>query len=191
MKTQAFEIPGLLLVELDVKGDSRGFFVERFQTERFRAAGLPTDFFQDNHSRSAPGVLRGLHYQHAPTQGKLVGVARGRVMDVAVDLRPTSPTFGRHQAVELSDLNGRLLWIPAGFAHGFAVLGTEPADMIYKVDGPYNAAGEGGVRWDDPELGIPWSSYIGSTQPTLSARDQTLPSFAEYKKSAPAAFQKL
>jgi dTDP-4-dehydrorhamnose 3,5-epimerase len=122
-------------------------------------------------------VLRGLHYQTAPAQGKLVGVVRGRIWDVVVDIRPSSPTYGRHSAVELTDLNGRLLWIPAGFAHGFCVLGDEPADVLYKVDALYNPASEGGIRWDDPELGIAWPIE----RPVISARDQKLPSFAEYR----------
>src|SRR5437879_6863337 len=122
MKAIPLEISGLLLVELEVRGDARGFFVERYQQEKFRALGLPTRFVQDNHSRSAPGVLRGLHYQFDPPQGKLVGVTRGRIWDVAVDIRPASPFFGKSAGVELSDRNGRLLWIPPGFAHGFCVL---------------------------------------------------------------------
>src|SRR5205823_71251 len=140
MKVLPVEIKGLALVELKVHGDARGFFVERYQHDRFRDHGLPSNFVQDNHSRSAPGVLRGLHYQVNPGQGKLVGVIRGRIWDVAVDIRPNSPTYGKHVAVELSDMNGRLLWIPPGFAHGFCVLGEEPADVLYKVDAAYNPA---------------------------------------------------
>ena len=177
MKVTPCGLDGLLLVELAIHGDRRGFFVERFHAERFRAAGLPTAFVQDNHSRSAPGVLRGLHYQHSPPQGKLVGATRGRIWDVAVDIRPESPTYGRCVGLELSDLNGRLLWIPPGFGHGFCVLGDEPADLLYKVDAPYNPSGEGGIAWDDSELAIPWP--IG--EPTVSARDRELPSFAEYR----------
>lgn len=118
------ELDGIVLVQLAVHGDSRGFFTERYHQARFQQHGLPTAFVQDNHSRSAPGVIRGLHYQHAPPQGKLVGVTRGRIWDVAVDIRPGSSTFGRSVAAELSDMNGRLLWIPAGFAHGFCVRAT-------------------------------------------------------------------
>ena len=132
------ELKGLALIELDIYGDQRGFFIERFQLTRFRKHGLPTRFVQDNHSRSAPGVLRGLHYQSNPPQGKLVGVTRGRIWDVAVDIRPDSPTYGRSFWVELSDMNGRLLWIPPGFAHGFCVLGDEPVDLLYKVNTTYN-----------------------------------------------------
>jgi dTDP-4-dehydrorhamnose 3,5-epimerase len=177
MRVTRLEPQGLLLVELALHGDARGFFVERFHEARFREFGLPTRFVQDNHSRSAPGVLRGLHYQSRPAQGKLVGVTRGRIWDVAVDLRSDSPTIGQSFAVELSDLDGRLLWIPAGFAHGFCVLGNEPADILYKVDAPYNPAGEGGIRWDDPELAIAWPM----SAPLLSARDQQLGSFRDYR----------
>lgn len=180
---QAITCPleGLLLIELKVHGDSRGFFVERFSSEKFGELGLPTQFLQDNHSRSAPGVLRGLHYQHGPAQGKLVGVTRGRVWDVAVDIRPDSPTFGEYYGVELSDTNGLLFWIPPGFAHGFCVLGDEPVDMLYKVTAPYNPAGEGGIRYDDPDVGIHWPI----DNPTISARDTGLVSLKEYRKNAP------
>ena len=171
---------GLLLVELDVHRDERGFFVERFHLDRFRRHGLPARFVQDNHSRSLPGVLRGLHLQHSPPMGKLVGVLRGRVWDVAVDLRPDSPTFGRHVGVELSGEGGRLLWVPAGFAHGMCVLGEEPADFFYKTDAFYNPAGEGGIHWADPELAIRWAVE----EPVVSARDGRLPSFADYRARA-------
>jgi len=177
MKVTRLGIDGLLLVDLDIYPDERGFFIERFQVDRFRAAGLPVDFQQDNHSRSRPGVLRGLHYQHTPPQGKLLGVIRGRIWDVAVDIRPDSPTYGRHEAVELSGENGRLLWMPPGFAHGFCVLGDEPADLLYRVDGAYNKAGEGGIAWDDPELAVPWPI----TPSVVSDRDRELQSFAEYR----------
>ena len=177
MKITPLEIEGLTLIELALHGDHRGFFVERFQLATFEAHGLPTVFAQDNHSRSAPGVLRGLHYQHTPAQGKLVGVIRGRIWDVAVDIRPDSPTFGQSVGMELSDLNGRLLWIPAGFAHGFCVLGDEPADLLYKVGAPYSPQGEGGIAWDDPELAVAWPV----ADPVVSARDQSLASFADYR----------
>ena len=175
------ELAGLLLVELKIWGDERGFFVERFQLGAFETLGLPTTFVQDNHSRSMPGVLRGLHYQSAPPQGKLVGVVRGRVWDVVVDIRPESPTFGQHVGVELSDMNGRLLWIPPRFAHGFYVLGDEPADILYKVDAPYNAATEAGIYWGDADLSIAWPSE----RPVVSGRDQRLPSFVQFKAALP------
>ena len=177
MNVTPLPLSGLLLVELDVLGDARGFFVERFHAERFREHGLPTQFAQDNHSRSAVGVLRGLHYQHTPPQGKLIGVTRGRIRDVAIDIRPQSPTFGQYFSLEISDLNGRLLWIPAGFAHGFCVVGDEPADLLYKVDAAYNAAGEGGIHWRDPEIAIDWPVE----NPVVSERDRSLPSFASYR----------
>ena len=141
MKVTPLDLPGLVLVELKIFGDVRGFFVERFQLQRFAEQGLPTQFIQDNHSRSGPKVLRGLHYQSQPAQGKLVGVIRGCIWDVVVDIRPESPTFGKHFGLEMSDMNGRMLWIPPGFAHGFCVLGDEPADVLYKVDAlPYHGA---------------------------------------------------
>jgi dTDP-4-dehydrorhamnose 3,5-epimerase len=167
----------LLVIELKVHGDARGFFVERFHEERFALAGLPTHFAQDNHSRSAPRILRGLHYQHSPAQGKLVGAISGKIWDVAVDIRPQSPTYGRHFGIELSGENGLLLWVPGGFAHGFCVLGDEPSDLLYKVTAPYNPAGEGGIRFDDPALGIDWPVE----EPLISERDRNLPSFVEYK----------
>lgn len=162
--------------------DERGFFVERYHRARFAEAGLPTDFQQDNHSRSVPGTLRGLHYQHTPPQGKLVGVTRGRVLDVAVDIRPSSPTYGKYHAVELTGDNGLLFWIPAGFAHGFCVLGDEPADMLYKVSGLYSAGGEGGIAYNDPHLNIDWPLK----NPLVSARDKAQQSFASYRAAPPA-----
>lgn len=179
MKINKTPLEGLVEIELALHGDSRGFFVERFQQQKFEEAGLPTNFVQDNHSRSAPGVLRGLHYQYNPAQGKLVGVVRGRVLDVAVDIRHGSPTFGHYYATELSDANAKLLWIPAGFAHGFCVLGDEVADMFYKVTALYNAKCEGGIMWNDPEIGIKWPV----SDPVISERDRKQPSFAEYKKN--------
>jgi dTDP-4-dehydrorhamnose 3,5-epimerase len=170
MKVRGLGIDGLLLVELNVYEDARGFFIERFQSERFREAGLPTGLVQDNHSRSNPRVLRGLHFQHTPAQGKLVGVMRGRIWDVAVDIRPQSPTFGQSVGVELTDMNGNLIWIPPGFAHGFCVLGDEPADLL-------NPKGEAGIAWDDPDLAIPWPI----SDPLVSTRDTQLQSFAEYR----------
>jgi len=179
MKIVDCPLEGLKVIELDIHGDSRGFFVERFSAEKFAKAGLPTVFSQDNHSRSAPGILRGLHYQYDQPQGKLVGVVCGSICDVAVDIRKDSKTFGQHFAIELSDQNAKLLWIPAGFAHGFCVLGDKPADVFYKVTAPYNQAGEGGIRFNDPEIAIKWQV----TNPLISTRDQNLASFAEYKNN--------
>lgn len=177
MKISDLHLNGLKLVELKVHGDARGFFVERYHRGAFSNFGIRSEFVQDNHSRSAPGVLRGLHYQTDPAQGKLVGVTRGKIWDVAVDLRAQSPTYGQWYGVELSDLNGRLLWVPAGFAHGFCVLGDEPADVTYKVDGFYAPKNEGGVRWDDSDLKISWPI----SEPTVSERDSTLATFAHYR----------
>lgn len=177
MKAIPTELAGVMVVQLDLFGDARGFFVERFQAERFAEHGLPSRFVQDNHSRSGPGVLRGLHYQTGPVQGKLVGVVRGRIWDVAVDLRAKSATFGRYTAHELSDVNGRLLWVPPGFGHGFCVLGDEPADVMYKVDSYYAPKGEGGVLWSDGELAIPWPVR----EPIVSQRDGALPTFGQFR----------
>ena len=174
MQIQDCPIEGLKLIQLKVNGDNRGFFIERFNVTLFKEAGLPYEFLQDNHSRSAPGIARGLHYQQAPAQGKLVGVTRGRVWDVALDIRPGSPTFGKHYGVELD--HSTLFWLPAGFAHGFCVLGDEPADMLYKVTANYSQAGEGGIAPYDPALGIDWPVK----NPVLSARDQGLPSWSDY-----------
>lgn len=182
MKVNPLELQGAALVQLMLHGDARGFFVERYQAEKFHAAGIAAQFIQDNHSRSGPGVLRGLHYQTNPAQGKLVGVVRGRIWDVIADIRPDSPTFGQSFAAELSDMNGQLLWVPPGFAHGFCVLGDEPADVYYKVDAPYTPATEGGIRWNDPDLNITWPVQ----NPTVSNRDKTLQSFAEYKANPPS-----
>lgn len=181
MKVVEAELKGIKIVELDVFGDARGFFVERYSKAKFADAGLPTEFLQDNHSRSAPKILRGLHYQNSPQQGKLVGVTRGRVLDVVVDIRPESPTFGQHLTVELSDENGRLIWVPPGFAHGFCVLGDEPVDMLYKVTSLYNPKGEGGIRYDDPDIGVKWPV----TDPQISERDKNLMSFAQLKQNPP------
>jgi dTDP-4-dehydrorhamnose 3,5-epimerase len=186
MKATFLDLPGLILIELAVHRDARGFFVERFHAEKFEKLGLPGQFVQENHSRSRPGVLRGLHFQHTPAQGKLVGVIKGRIWDVAVDLRGNSSTFGKYSALEMGDNNGHLLWIPAGFAHGFCVLGDEPADVVYSVDAIYNPEGEGGIVWNDPDLAIPWPS----TDPIISKKDQWLSRFAIYR-TAPETFQPL
>jgi len=181
MKHERLAIDGLVLIEMGVRGDERGFFVERYKRSAFEAAGLPTNFVQVNHSRSAPGVLRGLHYQYSPAQGKLVGVTRGSIWDVAVDLRMDSPTLGQSYGCELSDLNGRLLWIPAGFAHGFCVLGNEAADVLYMTTAEYDASTDSGILWNDADLGIGWPV----ADPQLSPRDRELPAFAEYKQDPP------
>ena len=156
MKTTATAIPDVLIIEPRVFGDARGFFFESFNQQAFRAAtGLDVVFVQDNHSRSAQGVLRGLHYQIEQPQGKLVRVVRGAVFDVAVDLRQASPTFGQWVGVELSEENHRQLWVPAGFGHGFLTL-SETADFLYKTTDYYAPAFERCIAWNDPALGIEW-----------------------------------
>ena len=160
-------MPGLLIIEPKVFGDPRGFFQELYQEERYAERGIAARFVQDNLSRSARGVLRGLHLQNPRPQGKLVTVLRGAVLDVAVDARIGSPTFGRHIAVELSEDNRRQLWIPRGFAHGFLVR-SESADFFYKCDDLYSPADELVLAWNDPQIGIDW----GYDAPIVSARDR-------------------
>jgi dTDP-4-dehydrorhamnose 3,5-epimerase len=174
MKVIATDIPDVLIVEPKLFGDQRGFFLETYQLERYAANGISRPFVQDNLSRSGYGVIRGLHLQNPLTQGKLVSVARGRVLDVAVDVRVGSPTFGRHVAVELDEESRRQLWVPRGFAHGFAVL-SENADFSYKCDNTYSPKDEIVVRWDDPAIGIKW----GIEKPSLSTRDAAAPSLAD------------
>src|SRR5580698_5402505 len=170
MNVVATDIPEVLIVEPKLFGDPRGFFLETYQLERYAAHGISRPFVQDNLSRSDCGVLRGLHLQFPKTQGKLVSVLRGCVLDVAVDVRRGSPTFGRHVAVELNDDNRRQLWVPRGFAHGFVVL-SESADFAYKCDNHYSPADEIVLRWNDPELAIAW----GVNSPSLSTRDAAAP----------------
>jgi dTDP-4-dehydrorhamnose 3,5-epimerase len=166
----------VLVLEPRVFGDARGFFLESFNAHRFaEATGVRAEFVQDNQSRSARGVLRGLHYQIRQPQGKLVRVVRGRVFDVAVDLRRSSPAFGRWAGVELSEDNHRQLWIPPGFAHGFLVL-SESADFLYKATDYYAPEHERAIRWDDPSVGIDWP--IAEQAPLLSAKDRAAPSLA-------------
>ena len=159
-------LPGVLIIEPKAFGDHRGFFLETFQVERYREAGITLPFVQDNHSRSQRGVLRGLHFQKTRPQGKLVGVSRGAVYDVAVDIDPASATYGQFVGVELNDDNHRQMWVPPGYAHGFCVL-SEVADFQYKCTDFYFPADEGGLLWNDPDVGIPWPI----TEPQLSAKD--------------------
>lgn len=169
MRVIPTSIPEVLILEPKVFGDSRGFFLESFNARAFRdACGLDVSFVQDNHSRSAQGVLRGLHYQLLQPQGKLVRVVRGRVFDVAVDVRRSSPTFGRWEGTELSEDNHRQLWVPAGFAHGFVVL-SELADFLYKTTDYYAPQHERCIAWNDPAIGIDWP-FQG--EPLLSAKDR-------------------
>src|SRR5580692_1351206 len=177
MKVISTAIPEVLIIEPKLIGDERGFFVETFKADRYAAHGIVGPFLQDNLSRSASGVLRGLHLQNPRNQGKLVTVLRGRVLDVAVDVRRGSPTFGRHVAVELGDDTFRQLWVPRGFAHGFVVL-SEVADFFYRCDELYSPADELVVRWNDPALKIDWPIQA----PTLSERDATAPLLGEIER---------
>lgn len=163
------ELPGLLLIEPKVFADSRGFFFETWHRERFQAAGITAKFVQDNLSRSSYGTIRGLHYQLQHPQGKLVQVLRGTVFDVAVDLRRSSPTFGRWQGFELSGENHRQLFIPPGFAHGFCVTSREGADFCYKCSDYYAPADERTLLWNDLQVGVRWPD-MGT--PILSMKDQ-------------------
>ncbi|KGK85177.1 MAG: dTDP-4-dehydrorhamnose 3,5-epimerase [Pseudomonas sp.] len=169
MKIIETSIPDVLIIEPKVFGDERGFFYESFNAAAFEAAtGLKRQFVQDNHSKSQRGVLRGLHYQIQQPQGKLVRVVAGEVFDVAVDLRRSSPSFGRWTGVLLNAENKRQLWIPEGFAHGFVVL-SETAEFLYKTTDYYAPEHERSLLWNDPELGIDWPL---DTPPQLSAKDQ-------------------
>ena len=170
-------LPGVRIIEPKVHGDPRGFFMETFQAKRYaEIAGIDLPFVQDNHSRSARGVLRGLHAQRRRPQGKLVRCARGEVFDVAVDINPASPTFGTWVGVLLSDVNQRQFWVPPGYAHGFVVL-SDIADFEYKCTDYYDPSDEIGLIWNDPDVGIDWPIK----DPQLSAKDQTLPTLAELR----------
>jgi dTDP-4-dehydrorhamnose 3,5-epimerase len=168
------QIPEVLIIEPKVFGDQRGFFFETFKADRYAECGIKGPFVQDNISRSARGVLRGLHLQNPRRQGKLVSVLRGRIRDVAVDVRRGSPTFGRHVIVDLSEDDRRQLWVPRGFAHGFLVL-SDVAEFFYKCDDFYSPSDEIAVRWNDPALAIAW----GIESPVLSARDAAAPLLAD------------
>lgn len=169
MKATPTAIPDVMVIEPKVFGDARGFFFESFNQKAFNeATGTNVNFVQDNHSRSAKGVLRGLHYQLQQPQGKLVRVVRGAVFDVAVDIRKSSPTFGQWVGVELREDNHKQLWVPAGFAHGFVVL-SGTADFLYKTTDYYAPAHERCIAWNDPAIGIEWPADIA---PQLSAKDQ-------------------
>ena len=170
MQIHETAIDGVLLIEPKVFGDSRGFFMELWNQERYQAAGLNVSFVQDNLSRSRHGTLRGLHYQNPNPQGKLVYVLEGEVFDVAVDIRPDSPTFGRWVGYTLSAENHRQLYIPPGLAHGFCVT-SETALFAYKCTDFYRPAYEGSIAWDDPQLAIPWPV----SEPLLSDRDRNAP----------------
>jgi dTDP-4-dehydrorhamnose 3,5-epimerase len=179
LKVVETRLAGVLIIEPDVHGDARGFFVETFQAERYRAVGIDLRFVQDNHSRSTRGVLRGLHAQNPHPQGKLVRVARGQVFDVVLDIEPSSRSFGEWVAVTLSDEDHRQLWIPPGYAHGFLVLSAW-ADFEYKCTDYYHPEAETGVVWNDKDAAIPWPIE----KPKLSAKDLALPTLAEVRARA-------
>jgi dTDP-4-dehydrorhamnose 3,5-epimerase len=181
VRAVATAIDGVLILEPKVHGDSRGFFMESFNARAFReATGTDAQFVQDNHSRSSRGVLRGLHYQVVQPQGKLVRVVRGSVFDVAVDIRPGSPTYGRWVGVELTEQNHRQLWVPPGLAHGFLVT-SDFADFLYKTTDYYAPQHERAVRWDDPELAIAWPLQGA---PLLSAKDAAAPALRDQDHTA-------
>ncbi len=179
MNFKKLKISGLVLVEPDVFGDERGFFLESYHQKKFAEGGISVNFVQDNHSRSSRGVLRGLHFQKAPfAQDKLVRVVRGEVFDVAVDLRPDSPTLGQWEAVVLSEENKKMFFIPQGFAHGFLAL-SEVVDFEYKVSNFYSPESEMGVIFNDPQFNIFWP--LAEEELILSAKDKNWPLFSQIK----------
>lgn len=175
MHTSPTPLPGVLLIDPNAYGDHRGFFLETFQQPRYREAGIDVPFVQDSHSRSVRGVLRGMHFQTRRPQGKLVYVVRGAVFDVVVDVRQGAETFGRWYGVTLSDENHRQLYVPPGFAHGFLVL-TDLADVYYKATDYYDPEGEGGIPWDDPDVGVAWPMR----DPLLSKKDRRHPRLRDH-----------
>ena len=173
-------IKDVILVKPKVFGDNRGFFLESYKKSDFMANGIDVEFNQDNHSKSVKGVLRGLHYQASPYgQAKLVRCSRGRIYDVAVDIRPNSPTFGQYVKVELSEENKHMLYIPIGFAHGFVVLSDE-AELLYKASGEYNPASDRGVLWSDKDINIEWNIDF---EPILSEKDKKQPLLKDINKA--------
>jgi dTDP-4-dehydrorhamnose 3,5-epimerase len=176
MNVELTELPGVLIVHSPVYGDSRGFFTEIFHADKFRALGLPDHFGQDNHSRSARHVLRGLHFQLKNAQGKLIRPAAGSIFDVAVDLRRSSSHFGKWVGVVLEAGDGRQVWIPPGFAHGFLVL-SEWAEVIYKATTVWDPQSDCSIRWNDPDIGIRWPVPPGE-MPTVSPKDAIAPAFS-------------
>ena len=174
------KLDGLVLLEPEVHGDARGFMVETFRSDTWAELGIDVDFVQHNHSRSSKGTLRGLHFQTEPGQAKLVRCPRGRIFDVAVDLRRDSPTFGQWEGHELDDEAHRQLYVPIGFCHGFAVL-SEEADVTYLLSSTYDPATEAGIAWNDPEVGVEWPVE----SPLLSERDTQAPKLTEVADSLP------
>jgi dTDP-4-dehydrorhamnose 3,5-epimerase len=174
------QLEGLVLIEPAVHKDDRGFFVETYRRDEYRPLGIDADFVQDNHSRSQRGAVRAFHFQLRPGQAKLVRAARGAIYDVAIDLRRNSPTYGQHEAFELSDENGRQLFVPIGFAHGFCVV-SDVADVTYKVSAYYDPETERGIAFDDPDLGVAWPVE----EPLVSERDRNNPPLAEIASELP------
>jgi dTDP-4-dehydrorhamnose 3,5-epimerase len=174
------KLDGVLLLEPTVHGDPRGFMVETFSRELWAEHGVDVEFVQQNHSRSSRGTLRGIHFQTEPGQAKLVRCARGAVLDVAVDLRRSSPTFGQWEAHVLDDEKHRQLFVPVGFGHGFAVL-SEVADFTYLLSSLYDPLTEAGIAWDDPDVGVDWQV----SEPLLSERDKSAPKLAEVAETLP------
>jgi dTDP-4-dehydrorhamnose 3,5-epimerase len=177
------ELEGVVLLEPKVHGDERGFMVETFRRDAWAELGVDVEFVQHNHSRSSKGTLRGLHFQTEPGQAKLVRCARGAILDVAVDLRRGSPTFGRWEGHVLDDERHRQLFVPVGFGHGFAVL-SDVADVTYLLSSIYDPATESGIAWDDPDVGVEW----GVEDPLLSERDRSAPPLAEVADELPFRF---
>ncbi len=181
MRTSSTTLPGVLVIEPAVHGDHRGFFAETFREDAWRDAGIDMAFVQDNHSRSRRGTLRGMHFQTAPGQAKLVRCARGAIFDVVVDVRRGSPTFGRWEGFVLDDESMRQLFVPIGFAHGFCVT-SEVADVVYKCSSYYDGATESGIAYDDPAIGIAWPIGV---EPIVSERDATAPRLADVADALP------
>lgn len=186
MKVLPTRLPGLVLIAPALHGDERGFFVETYSASRWAGVGVPTpgQFVQDNHSRSRHGTVRGIHFQTHPGQGKLVRCARGSVLDVVVDLRRGSPTFGEWESFELDDIQAHQLWIPIGFGHGFCVT-SEVADFVYKTTAYYDPVTEKGIRFDDPHVGVVWPNV----ELLYSDRDQSAPLLSEIVSDLPFRYQ--
>ena len=184
MRVLSTALPGLVIIEPAVHADERGFFIETYRSQWHEQAGIPQEqsFVQDNHSRSARGVVRGMHFQVGDGVAKLVRCARGRIVDVAVDLRRGSPMYGRWEAVELDDQDLRELYVPVGFAHGFCAV-SDVADVFYKQTAYYDPAVERGIAWDDPEVGIRWPLPVGEL--TVSERDAAAPTLREVADELP------
>jgi dTDP-4-dehydrorhamnose 3,5-epimerase len=174
------KLDGVVLIEPEVYGDERGFLLESFSRAEYSEVGIEVDFVQDNHSRSGANILRGIHFQTRPGQAKLVRCGRGRIWDVAVDLRRGSPTYGRWEGYELDDVSHRQLFVPVGFGHGFCVL-SDVADVLYKVSSYYDPETESGIAWDDPDVAVEWPI----SEPQVSERDRTAPKLAEVADSLP------